>query len=264
MFVSYAQNFEDVMLNRVFGNLGGGFYIDVGAWHPDVDSVTKHFYEMGWSGVNIEPSNSYFKLLKKRRKRDVNLQLAIGRSTGTSDFFEVQGSGLSSLGENSATRAKRYGFSSRRYQVQVVTLQTVCEEYCAGRPISFLKIDVEGSEKDVIESLDWRKHRPLVVVVEAVHPDTREPMWDSWESTLFGADYVFVWFDGINRYYLRKENEDLSKHFQVPPGLVDGFVIKSSHPLSMRLGAKFRLALKELIRPGVYNLAAKIHSLVKG
>ena len=78
MFVSYAQNFEDVMLHRVFGSVGDGFYIDIGAWHPDLHSVTKHFYDMGWTGINIEPSKSYARLLKRRRRRDINLDVAIG------------------------------------------------------------------------------------------------------------------------------------------------------------------------------------------
>ena len=53
--ISYAQNFEDVMLARAFGDRRDGFYIDVGACFPDVASVTRHFYDLGWNGVNVEP-----------------------------------------------------------------------------------------------------------------------------------------------------------------------------------------------------------------
>jgi hypothetical protein len=44
-FVSYAQNFEDVMLWRALRDIKGGFYIDVGANSPGMDSVTKAFYD---------------------------------------------------------------------------------------------------------------------------------------------------------------------------------------------------------------------------
>ena len=54
-FISYAQNLEDVLLWRALGHIKNGFYIDVGANHPEWDSVTKHFYDLGWRGVNIEP-----------------------------------------------------------------------------------------------------------------------------------------------------------------------------------------------------------------
>ena len=56
-FVSYAQNFEDVMLWRALKHISNGFYIDVGAWSPDIDSVTRIFYEHGWRGVNVEPNS---------------------------------------------------------------------------------------------------------------------------------------------------------------------------------------------------------------
>ena len=52
-FVSYAQNFEDVMLWRALRDIPNGFYVDVGAWSPEVDSVTLAFYERGWSGINM-------------------------------------------------------------------------------------------------------------------------------------------------------------------------------------------------------------------
>ena len=43
--ISYSQNFEDAMLWRALSEVKGGFYIDVGAWDPDRDSVTLAFYE---------------------------------------------------------------------------------------------------------------------------------------------------------------------------------------------------------------------------
>jgi FkbM family methyltransferase len=263
MFVSYAQNFEDVMLHRAFASSADGFYIDVGAWHPDLHSVTKHFYERGWSGINIEPSRSYYRILAKRRGRDTNMNVAVGSHAGELDFIEVAGSGLSSLRQDAIAHANRHGLFPRRYKVPVVTLQSICEEYCRGKQISFLKIDVEGSEEDVIESLDWHIYRPILVVIEAVEPETMLPAWDSWEPILLRAGYISVWFDGINKYYLRNESEELKKCFLVPPGLVDGFVLDSSHPLCMRLATRVRLASKDILPSSAYNLFAKVYDSVK-
>ena len=77
-FVSYAQNFEDVLLWRALGGVTDGFYIDVGAAHPDIDSVTRAFYDRGWSGINIEPTPEYSLRLAAARPRDVNLRLVLG------------------------------------------------------------------------------------------------------------------------------------------------------------------------------------------
>ena len=59
-FRSYAQNFEDLMLYRALG-VERGFYIDIGAQHPEVDSVSKAFFDRGggafmWSRCLTTPS----------------------------------------------------------------------------------------------------------------------------------------------------------------------------------------------------------------
>jgi hypothetical protein len=59
-FISYAQNYEDVMLLRAFKDVAHGFFIDVGANDPIGDSVTCAFYQRGWVGINIEPLPTHF------------------------------------------------------------------------------------------------------------------------------------------------------------------------------------------------------------
>jgi hypothetical protein len=73
-FVSYAQAKEDIHLLRALAGVRHevGFYIDVGAWDPDIDSVTKLFYDAGWHGINIEPSTKWFARLIEKRPRDIN------------------------------------------------------------------------------------------------------------------------------------------------------------------------------------------------
>ena len=98
LFISYAQNNEDVILNRVFKNVDKGFYIDVGAQHPEIDSVTKSFYDKGWHGINIEPSREWYELLEEQRKRDVNLDSIItDKPSEEIIFYEIINSGLSTI-----------------------------------------------------------------------------------------------------------------------------------------------------------------------
>lgn len=75
--ISYAQNFEDVMLWRALQHVGTGYYVDIGANDPVVDSVTRWFYEQGWSGLNIEPVPHWHGKLQADRPRDTNLQVAV-------------------------------------------------------------------------------------------------------------------------------------------------------------------------------------------
>jgi hypothetical protein len=91
--------------------------------------------------------------------------------------------------------------------------------------IDFLKIDVEGGEADVLAGLDLRRWRPAVMVLEAMTP-TRPPRpprpnHQRWERTVIDAGYVFVYFDGLNRFYVRKESDELRKHFRIPVSVMD-------------------------------------------
>ena len=56
-FVSHAQNGEDIILWRALGSVKNGFYVDVGANHPSVDSVSRSFKRLcdmeGMPGVRL-------------------------------------------------------------------------------------------------------------------------------------------------------------------------------------------------------------------
>jgi hypothetical protein len=109
VFVSYAQNFEDVYLARLFEDRATGTYVDVGAFHPEQDSVTHRFYVSGWSGINIEPVRSLFDPFLVERVRDINLNIAVGGSNGVQTLFALPDTGLSSLVESNAVTGPYLG-----------------------------------------------------------------------------------------------------------------------------------------------------------
>ena len=223
-FVSYAQNFEDVMLWRALKHVERGFYIDVGAAWPDEHSVTKALYDMGWNGINIEPNPLHYRKLKAQRTRDINLRVAVGSQDGELTMNFVEDSGLSTVDDDIAARHQQSGWEVVREQVPVVTLRTIWHQYVPlGQEVHFLKVDVEGFEKAVIEGNDWRKCRPWVVVVEATLPMLPEMSYQSWEPMLLNVGYLFAYADGLNRFYLAQEHEALLPGFKYPPNVFDDF-----------------------------------------
>src|SRR5436190_13722054 len=82
---SFSQNFEDVYIYRAFRDVTNGFYIDAGAFDPVVDSVTKMLYDLGWSGINLEPGPSFTSF--SCRTRDINLSFALSSTNGEIDFY---------------------------------------------------------------------------------------------------------------------------------------------------------------------------------
>src|SRR5262245_58652702 len=123
----YGQLYEDLVLHHALRHVSCGSYIDVGAQHPDSHSVTKVFYELGWSGINVEPVAFWFDLLAKARPRDINLPVAGGDSNGEIVLYEIPDTGLSTVFEE---YAKKHAQNGRRYQSQRVPmrrLDKICE-----------------------------------------------------------------------------------------------------------------------------------------
>ncbi len=222
-FQSYAQNFEDVMLWRALGHIDGGFYIDVGAQDPVLDSVTCAFYERGWRGINIEPVPEYYAALVAARPEDVNLQVVAVDAPGSVTLYSIPDTGLSTLDPTIAAMHAARGWKVQRLIVEQLTLAEICRQH-APSDIHFLKIDVEGVERETLAGADWHAHRPWIVLVEATLPNSPEENWGPWEPILTGAGYRFVWFDGLNRFYVARERaSELERHFRVPPNTFDRF-----------------------------------------
>lgn len=223
-FRSYAQNFEDVMLWRALGHIQHGFYVDLGAWSPDYDSVTRAFYERGWRGVNVEPNPKLWGQLVQRRPLDVNLRVAVAATAGTVLMNFVENSGLSTLDDSIAIAHEAAGWSSQREEVRVVRLEDIFREFVvADQPIHFLKIDVEGLECEIIRDFSWSLYRPWVLVIEATKPMSQEASYEDWEPVLLESAYGFVFSDGLNRFYVAKEHFELAVKFKDPPNYFDQF-----------------------------------------
>jgi FkbM family methyltransferase len=243
--ISYAQNFEDVMLARVFAGRNTGFYVDVGAADPVNLSVTKWFYDLGWSGLNLEPNRQLFDRLAADRPRDINLDCGAGAAASEAQFFEPEVGELSSFDSRILDSAQNSGVPGTTRAVTVVPLTDLLKLHCPGRAIDFLKIDVEGWEAEVLKGLDLRQYRPIVILVEATVPQTSIESHMEWEPGVLNADYSFVYFDGVNRFYLANEHADLKEHFAVPPNVFDDFetfpLVRARTDAKQRLEAMHKL-----------------------
>ena len=236
---SYAQNFEDVMLARAFPG-AAGFYVDVGANDPDIDNVSRHFYERGWSGINIEPLVANMKALRKKRTRDINLEIAVGEKEGSITFYEVgKWHGYSTTDPAIVEQHRKDGLEVIEHKVPVRKLSDVLDEHAKGKTIDFLKIDVEGTELSVLRGLDLRRHRPKVILLESKMPvtihmvdrvDEVPDRAEEYTSYLAPFGYRFVYHDGLNAFFVADEHRALEKAFTRPPGIFD----KISHDASIR------------------------------
>jgi FkbM family methyltransferase len=237
--VSYSQNFEDVMLARCFPG-PRGFYVDVGANDPDIDNVTRTFYERGWSGINIEPLASNFARLKKRRSRDINLHLAAGEQDGSITFYEIgKWHGYSTTDAGIAAQHRKDGLKVVEHKTPLRRLASIFDEHAKGKSIDFLSVDVEGAELSVLAGADLKRHRPKLILAESRLPVTVNMVdrffevpdrADDYAKFLAPFGYRLIYRDGLNAFFLANEQADLARHFAFPPGIAD----RLTHAASIR------------------------------
>lgn len=223
-FISYASNFEDVFLNRIFSSRNDGFYIDIGADHPIFSSTTKAFYDRGWHGINVEPGPG-FALIERERPRDLNVCAAITDFDGEIDFYvnddlQATSSIYSEIHPSVSARSK----SRSHRRVPAMTLDTLAERHIGARQIDFLKIDAEGAEGTIIRSTNWTMLRPRIIVAESTEPFSTKRVDSEWVDLLERNGYQETYFDGINTWFIREENPSDAEFFRVPVNVLDNFV----------------------------------------
>ena len=223
--ISYAQNGEDVVLARALAGVVRGTYVDVGANDPTVDSVTRHFYDLGWSGINIEPQPHRFEQLMAARPRDTNVQVGAGRVHGSLTFHRVpEIDGWSTFDEETARRVAESGHRVEPSVVPVVPLVEIVSAHISshvgpgGGPVDFLKVDVEGFEDEVLGGVDWSVFRPRLLVVESGEAVS------VWEQRAVGHGYRRTLWDGVNVFLVRSEDDDaLGPLLRAPASAKDEF-----------------------------------------
>jgi FkbM family methyltransferase len=259
--ISFSQNREDIVLWRALSDVSSGFYIDVGAHDPTEASCTKLFYDRGWSGINIEPAPDLLARLRQERPRDVNLGVAVTNRAGDVVFFADQGvSGFSTVDDTFIAELKTRGHSFSERRVPGRTLQSIVDEHARDREVHFLKVDVEGHERQVLEGADFRRWRPWIVVLEAISPTDWSPTHESWEPLLLEAGYDFALFDGLNRFYLAREHDGLRRKLSYPACVLDGFTSSDI----VRMAEQKDSEIRRLRRTNPFEIARAVTRRARG
>lgn len=167
--ISYSQEGEDLILERIFAGKTDGFFVDIGAHHPKRFSNTFKFYLRGWRGINVDPMPGSMEPFNEIRPDDVNLEIGISDKEGELEYFIFNEPALNTFNKVEAEKKdKKNGY----YIVNSVVIKTfllkdILAKYVApGIVIDFMSIDVEGNDMLVLNSNDWSKYRPHYLLVE--------------------------------------------------------------------------------------------------
>lgn len=171
---TYSQHGEDLVIASIFYHLGikTPDYIDIGAHHPINISNTALLYSLGSRGINIEANPVLAAEFKDTRPEDINLNIGVSDTIGELDFYMID----ERSGRNSFSREVAESFV-RDYpqfsitaveKIPVTTITEILDKHYNGKCPAFMSIDVEGLDHKILRSIDFNRHRPMVVCVEVV------------------------------------------------------------------------------------------------
>lgn len=193
--LSYSQEGEDRVLMRFFEEKTKGFFVDVGAHHPTRFSNTYLFYLKGWRGINIDAAPGSMNLFDVLRPNDINLELPVSLSNQTLKYYIFNEPALNTFSESEAY--KKNGL--REYKIlntknlKTYKLSQILDEHLPlGKHIDFMTIDVEGLDFEVLQSNDWQKYHPSIILVESLRASVKEIMSSALNVFLEKLGYTLV------------------------------------------------------------------------
>lgn len=190
---SYSQEGEDMILRRIFERQSTGFYVDVGAHHPKRFSNTYFFYKKGWVGINVDAMPGSMNFFEKIRPRDINIEIPISSKKQVLTYYAFNEPALN--GFSKEISEARDGLNNYKIEftkdIETSTLEEVLDENLpSNQAIDFLSIDVEGLDFDVIKSINIKKYRPRVILVEILGSSLSDLQQDPIYKFLIDEDYA--------------------------------------------------------------------------
>jgi FkbM family methyltransferase len=203
----YSQYGQDIFLvEELFQGKTGGFFVDIGA-HDGITLSNTYYLEknLGWTGICVEPNPTvYAKLLKNRKC--ICLNGAVSDRKGESVFLKVDGysemlSGL--LGKYDPKHLQRiekelrlFGGTKRQITVPCLDLNEVLTQHNV-RHVDYLSIDTEGSEFDILKSVNFDHIKCAAISVENNFGE------GNLEKLLKSRGFKLIAIIGTDEFYLK-------------------------------------------------------------
>jgi len=168
----YSQGNIERVLDQLFPS--PGVFLEIGAWDGEHFSQTAHLErDKGWIGVCVDPFPVNFKgrtcwLCERAISRDGQprafIRVSIDRRYGGNVSYL---SGFKQAVQQSIHWPVIEQFCNyEEIQVETITFAQLAGEYKLPSYIDFLSVDVEGSEVEIFETIDFNAHRFGLIMFE--------------------------------------------------------------------------------------------------
>lgn len=186
----YSQIGQDKKVYDFYNGKKDGYYVEIGAYDGIALSNTYAFEKLGWKGICAEPLQSRFQQLIINRKAHC-CDLAVYHTTGLQVSFDIEGDAGMLSGINTHIDAHKATVDKNKKTVTVntISLNDLLEKYNAPNFIEYLSLDTEGSEYEILRTLDFNKWKFGLIDIEHNHVEPRRSIM---RKLLLNNGYEYV------------------------------------------------------------------------
>lgn len=163
---SNGQLFQDIWALYETGFKRDGYFVEFGAC-DGIDCSNTYLLEKayGWTGILAEPARSWINALVENRSCHISRK-CVYKSSGEKLMFNEVGV-LSTIDSYSGSDVHaQHRIAGTRNEVEAISLNDLLAEHGAPTDIDFMSIDTEGSELDILSTLNFEKYRVKLISVE--------------------------------------------------------------------------------------------------
>lgn len=207
-----SQLYQDVFASFIIGNKFDKTFLEFGATNGlDLSNTFMLESSFGWKGVLSEPSPQWHTALKVNRKNSNIITKCIWKESNKKlDFFESDAGEYSTLNDylendiksmpgNTKLRKK----SGRLIKVETISLNDVIKNHFQNKAPSYISIDTEGSEFEILNFFDFEKFKPILFTIE--HNYTKSQI--DIDNLMLSKNYIRVFREitAFDAWYVLKE-----------------------------------------------------------
>ena len=215
-----SQLYQDVFASFIIDKYYDKTFLEFGAT-DGINLSNSYILEknFGWNGSLSEPSPQWHNDLKNNRPNSKIITKCIWSKSGeVLDFFESDVGVLSTINDfkesdkvsipgNTIERVR----NGKLVKVETISLNDVIHKSFNSVAPSYISIDTEGSEYEILRFFNFKKFRPIVFTIEHNFTEIENKI----DDLMFKNDYVRVFkeFTAFDAWYISKEvNYNFSKN----------------------------------------------------
>tara|TARA_Y100000992_G_scaffold174257_1_gene117499 strand:+ start:4022 stop:4831 length:810 start_codon:yes stop_codon:yes gene_type:complete len=207
--LSESQIFQDLFVINELDFKEDGFFVEIGAADGKYLSNTYLLEkEFKWDGLVVEPAKIWSEDIKKNRNCSISLDCVHSISNISIEFNQAEKPEFSraNLSKNIPSDKHEYLRLSNNtvYELKTISINDLFDKYEINNTIDYLSIDTEGTELEILNSLDFKKYDIKIISVEHNFTSNREAIYNL--LTINNYERVQEKYSKFDDWYVKIKN----------------------------------------------------------